>query len=49
MPIQNIVSVSVSVSVSVEEDSTATLLVAIVLEKTENLQAVLADTGNEHE
>lgn len=36
------------VSVSGGKDSTATLLVAIALE-TENLQAVFADTGNEHE
>lgn len=42
MPTQNIVSVSGG------KDSTATLLVAIALE-TENLQAVFADTGNEHE
>lgn len=42
MPIQNIVSVSGG------KDSTATLLVAIALE-TENIQAVFADTGNEHE
>lgn len=42
MPIHNIVSVSGG------KDSTATLLVAIALE-TENLQAVFADTGNEHE
>ncbi|WP_301154280.1 phosphoadenosine phosphosulfate reductase family protein [Metapseudomonas otitidis] len=36
------------VSVSGGKDSTATLLVAIALEA-ENLQAVFADTGNEHE
>ncbi|MDP3978373.1 MAG: phosphoadenosine phosphosulfate reductase family protein [Pseudomonas sp.] len=36
------------VSVSGGKDSTATLLVAIALE-TQNLQAVFADTGNEHE
>lgn len=42
MTSQNIVSVSGG------KDSTATLLVAIALE-TENLQAVFADTGNEHE
>lgn len=36
------------VSVSAGKDSTATLLVAIALE-TPNLQAVFADTGNEHE
>lgn len=36
------------VSVSGGKDSTATLLVAIALE-TENLQAVFADTGNEHD
>ncbi len=36
------------VSVSGGKDSTATLLLAIVLEA-ENLQAVFADTGNEHE
>ncbi|MEQ4313146.1 phosphoadenosine phosphosulfate reductase family protein [Pseudomonas syringae] len=36
------------VSVSGGKDSTATLLLAIALE-TENLQAVFADTGNEHE
>ncbi|WP_085630760.1 phosphoadenosine phosphosulfate reductase family protein [Pseudomonas sp. R16(2017)] len=36
------------VSVSGGKDSTATLLVAMALE-TENLQAVFADTGNEHE
>jgi len=42
MSTQNIVSVSGG------KDSTATLLVAIALE-TENLQAVFADTGNEHE
>ncbi len=42
MSIHNIVSVSGG------KDSTATLLVAIGLEA-ENLQAVFADTGNEHE
>ncbi|NWD50786.1 phosphoadenosine phosphosulfate reductase domain-containing protein [Pseudomonas gingeri] len=42
MTIHNIVSVSGG------KDSTATLLVAIALE-TPNLQAVFADTGNEHE
>lgn len=42
MTIQNIVSVSGG------KDSTATLLVAIALE-TPNLQAVFADTGNEHD
>lgn len=42
MSTQNIVSVSGG------KDSTATLLVAIALE-TPNLQAVFADTGNEHE
>lgn len=42
MTIQNIVSVSGG------KDSTATLLVAIALEAP-NLQAVFADTGNEHE
>src|SRR3990167_915779 len=36
------------VSVSGGKDSTATLLVAIAMEA-ENLQAVFADTGNEHE
>lgn len=36
------------VSVSGGKDSTATLLVAIALE-TQNLRAVFADTGNEHE
>ncbi|MCO8167841.1 phosphoadenosine phosphosulfate reductase family protein [Pseudomonas sp. 21LCFQ02] len=36
------------VSVSGGKDSTATLLLALALE-TENLQAVFADTGNEHE
>ncbi|ARD10127.1 phosphoadenosine phosphosulfate reductase family protein [Pseudomonas savastanoi] len=36
------------VSVSGGKDSTATLLVAIALD-TPNLQAVFADTGNEHE
>lgn len=36
------------VSISGGKDSTATLLLAIALE-TENLQAVFADTGNEHE
>lgn len=42
MSVHNIVSVSGG------KDSTATLLVAIALEA-ENLQAVFADTGNEHE
>lgn len=42
MSTQNIVSVSGG------KDSTATLLVAIAMEA-ENLQAVFADTGNEHE
>lgn len=42
MSTQNIVSVSGG------KDSTATLLVAIALD-TPNLQAVFADTGNEHE
>ncbi|WP_437881062.1 phosphoadenosine phosphosulfate reductase domain-containing protein [Pseudomonas sp. LRF_L74] len=42
MTVHNIVSVSGG------KDSTATLLLAIALE-TENLQAVFADTGNEHE
>lgn len=42
MPVRNIVSVSGG------KDSTATLLVAIALDA-ENLQAVFADTGNEHE
>lgn len=42
MTTQNIVSVSGG------KDSTATLLVAIALD-TPNLQAVFADTGNEHE
>ncbi|WP_241089992.1 phosphoadenosine phosphosulfate reductase family protein, partial [Pseudomonas viridiflava] len=36
------------VSVSGGKDSTATLLVAIALD-TPNLQAVFADTGNEHD